>query len=208
MPHTAAKTGGHPHPPPRVRKTELAALGLIGWRPMHGYALSQVFQELGLEHWTTISRSSIYTALRRLARAGAVSITREKEGGAPERTVYHLTPAGRALLREILLEALGYVGPEDRYFYLGLSLLPAVEAQAALPVLRDRCARLEAILVREREHKQNLKRNQPQLEHIVAMVAAGERHMETELACCQAIIDLLERDPGYLTRIRETKHAD
>jgi len=98
MPHTAAKTGGHPHPPPRVRKTELAALGLIGWRPMHGYAISQVFQELGLEHWTTISRSSIYTALRRLARAGAVSITREKEGGAPERTVYHLTPAGRALL--------------------------------------------------------------------------------------------------------------
>jgi DNA-binding PadR family transcriptional regulator len=194
--------------PRRARKTELAALGLISRRPMHGYAINQAFRELGFEHWTTISRSSVYGALRRLARSGAVSITREREGRAPERTVYHLTEHGRRLLREILAEAIGYVGAEDRYFYLGLSFLANLETEEALAHLRRRGARLEEVLSRESGHGAELEGRQTPLRHIRAMRIAGRRHLEVELDCCREIIALLEGDSDYLVRIREMLHAD
>lgn len=191
----------------RVRKTDLAALGLINWRPIHGYALNHAFQQLGLGHWTTISRSSIYTALRRLDKAGAVSITRERKGKAPERTVYHLTDRGRSLLKDLLLEAIGYVGPEDRYFYLGIMFADALESSEISDRLNERCAKLRDALDRERNDIEDCDRRSPGLHHLIDMMNAGKRHLEVELDYCRKLLTLLESNPDYFARIREDFHA-
>ncbi len=192
---------------PRVRKTDLAALGLINWRPIHGYGLNHAFQDMGLGHWTTISRSSIYSALRRLAKDGAVSITRERQGNTPERTVYHLTDRGRAILRDILFDALGYVGPEDRYFYLGIMFADALESGEIRAKLNERCAKLRAALERERKDIDNCTRQTPALPHLIDMMNAGRRHLEVELDYCQGLLTLLDANPDYFARIRENLHA-
>ncbi len=191
----------------RVRKTDLAALGLINWRPIHGYALNHAFQELGLGNWTTISRSSIYSALRRLEKDGAVSITREREGNTPERTVYHLTDRGRELLKDILLDALGYVGPEDRYFYLGIMFADALESHEINRQLSARCAKLQAVLDRECEDIDKCNRESSGLHHLIDMMYVGKRHLEVDLDYCRKLLTLLESTPDYFARIRENLHA-
>ena len=187
-----------------LQKNELAALGLVNRQPMHGYRLNQAIQNMGLEHWTTLSRSSIYAALRRLAKHGAVSITREREGQMPTRTVYHITSTGRDLLVESLRGALAYVGPEDRYFYLGLAFADALPTEEIITLLEERCSRLEEVLQRERHDIAECKATIPDFEHIIMMSEVGLRHTEVELQFCQDLMQLFEANPNYFTRAKRS----
>ena len=62
------------------RKNILAALGLVNREPMHGYKLTQMIGQFGLEHWANISQSSIYNALGKLAKGGAVRVAGSLSG--------------------------------------------------------------------------------------------------------------------------------
>jgi len=172
------------------RKNELAALGLVNREPMHGYGLTQAIQHMGLEQWTTVSRSSIYAALRRLAREGAVSISHEREGNAPERTVYHITPAGREMLHEILRESLAYVGPEDRYFYLGVAFADALPADEVVHVLEQRVRCLNEGLCREKMDCARLADAAPTPNRFAIMTQGGVRHFEVEIHVCSQLMEL------------------
>ena len=185
-----------------LRKNELAALGLVNRCPMHGYRLNQVVKHLGLEHWSTLSRSSIYNALRRLAKQGSASVTREREGNAPERTVYHITPQGHRLLADLLREAIGYVGPEDRHFYLGITFAEGLAPSEVLSILEHRAARLRQALQDERDDLEKLQRHVPPLEHALLMWRAGARHADVESDLCGKLIEMLRKDPDYFQRIQ------
>ncbi|MCU0611208.1 MAG: PadR family transcriptional regulator [Candidatus Eisenbacteria bacterium] len=174
----------------QLRKNELAALGLVNRVPMHGYGLAQAIQHMGLEHWTTVSRSSIYAALRRLAREGAVSISHEREGGAPERTIYHITPVGREMLHEILREALAYVGPEDRYFYLGVAFGDALPAWEVTRLIEARLTRLQRDVAEEKQDCTRLAEAAPRPNQFTIMSRGGVRHFEVEIDICAELIDL------------------
>jgi len=186
----------------QVRKNELAALGLISRQPMHGYRLNQAIQEMELERWTTLSRSSIYHALRELARSGAVSVTREREGRAPERTVYHITPDGKRVLREILREALSYVGPEDRFFYLGLAFARILPAGEIAALLSKRCRHLQAViaeetrLLKEKGRKAVEAGPEPERQRSLIMTRGGLKHLKVEVEVCREVGKLLGADPG------------
>jgi DNA-binding PadR family transcriptional regulator len=185
-----------------VRKNELAALGLVNRLPMHGYRLNQTVKELGLEHWTTLSRSSIYNALRRLAKRDAVSVTKEREGNAPERTVYHITRKGREMLREILRHALAYVGPEDRYFYLGLMFADALQGRQIKRLLEARCERIREAMEEEKRQMEEVDGPEPRRGHLLLMMQVGLRHSEVEVRVCREIIALVEKDPEYFRRVQ------
>ena len=92
---------------------ELAVLGLLKEKTMHGYELKKrVDDELG--HFWRISYGSLYPTLKRLALAGAVEI--ESPAGETSRrskNVYHITPKGEALFSE-LIEATGADDVADR----------------------------------------------------------------------------------------------
>ena len=186
----------------QVRKNELAALGLVNRCPMHGYRLNQVVKDLGLEHWTTLSRSSIYNALRRLAKQDAVSVSKEREGNAPERTVYHITRKGRGMLREILRHALAYVGPEDRYFYLGLMFAEAIPGRQVTKLLETRCEHIHHAMEEEIRQMEDASRPEPRPTHFLKMMEAGRQHSEVELRVCRQIVDLLRKEPDYFRRVQ------
>ena len=190
----------------QVRKNELAALGLVNRCPMHGYRLNQVVKDLGLEHWTTLSRSSIYNALRRLAKQDAVSVSKEREGNAPERTVYHITAKGRGMLREILGHALAYVGPEDRYFYLGLMFAEAIPGRRITKLLEARCERIRDAVEEEKREMEKAEKPAPRPKHLLTMMHAGLQHSEVELRVCRQIVDLLRKEPDYFRRVQGSVH--
>lgn len=190
----------------QLRKNELAALGLVNREPTHGYRLTQDIQRMGLEHWTTLSRSSIYAALRKLKGQGAVSLTHEREGNAPERTVYHITPKGREVLRELLREALAYVGPEDRYFYLGLAFAEALSHEEITTLLGRRLALLRNGICEERQACEALASSLPERAYFAVMSDAGVRHFEVEIAICTKIIEMLRVDPDAFTHLQGACH--
>lgn len=182
-------------------KTELAALGLVNRESMHGYRLNRIVQGLHLEQWENLSPSSIYNSLGRLAKQGAVSTTLEREGKAPERTVYHITPKGREALVELLRQALVYVGPKDRLFYLGLTFAESLRTDEIVALLE---ARREILLHTEcTPDEDGVSINEePHPPHSAILRAAGRRHMHVEADLCGELIDLFGAEPGYFEKFK------
>jgi len=75
----------------------LGALARIG--PMHGHQIRREAQLNRTETWSNVKPGSLYGALQRLEKEGAIEVVRtEQEGNRPERTVYAITDKGRTEL--------------------------------------------------------------------------------------------------------------
>ena len=75
---------------------ELAILGLLKERPMHGYQLNRELSEQLGGLWR-VSYGSLYPSLRRLERDGAIAATRRRHRGPSQDRVRHHA-SGRAAL--------------------------------------------------------------------------------------------------------------
>ena len=69
-------------------------LGSLMERPVYGYQLKsghfkKIFGEFGINH------GQLYPLLKKMEREGAIEKIVEFREGAPNRHVYHITPAGR-----------------------------------------------------------------------------------------------------------------
>jgi DNA-binding PadR family transcriptional regulator len=147
---------------------ELAILGLLADQPRHGYELRKRLSETLGPLWG-ISFGSLYPALRRLERAGAIEIDADSDGaggagGSPavstgslagdlaaarlrrrarpgrrNRKAYRLTDAGRRLFADLLADD---QPDDDRSFALRLSFCRHLSAPERLAFLERRRARL------------------------------------------------------------------
>lgn len=78
----------------------LGALARIG--PMHGHQIRREAQLNRTDTWSNVKPGSLYGALQRMEKDGAIEIVRtEQEGNRPERTIYAITTRGRAELISI-----------------------------------------------------------------------------------------------------------
>lgn len=83
---------------------ELAALGLLQQKPLHGYYLKQQL-ELFMSGCISVNYGSIYPLLKRLKQRGAISVLTEVEGeGGSGRKIYSITDRGRMLWEQKMLE--------------------------------------------------------------------------------------------------------
>ena len=72
---------------------DLAILGLLKERPMHGYELKKRLSYM-LGHFWTVSYGSLYPALKRLERAGDIERAYSVKEKTRQRNVYRITRAG------------------------------------------------------------------------------------------------------------------
>lgn len=147
---------------------ELAILGLLAEQPLHGYELKKRCSETLGPLWG-ISFGSLYPALRRLEKAGAIAATdpadpgpapfvatgslagdlaaaRRRRRGRPSRRTrksYAVTDAGRALFAELLAAP---EADDDRSFALKLSFARHLDAAERLAFLERRRGQLLARL--------------------------------------------------------------
>lgn len=117
---------------------ELAVLGLLKERSMHGYELrKQLSAKLGpLWH---VSWGSLYPALRRLARRGAVEKVAENDpglGSGRHKTVYRITAVGEDLFDELLRET-GAV-PDPELFALKVAFFRYLQPEVRVAMLERR----------------------------------------------------------------------
>jgi DNA-binding PadR family transcriptional regulator len=132
-----------------VRSSPLAltVLGMLHMQPLHPYGIQRLIRQWGKDQVVNVDqRASLYRTIDRLQAAGLVTV-RETERGQqyPERTVYEITDAGRAVTREWLAEMLAVPKPEFPEFPAALSHILMLTPQEALPLLERREAALTAI---------------------------------------------------------------
>ena len=108
---------------------------------MHGYQLKKRLAETLGSFWQ-VSYGSLYPALRRLQREGAVEMIFPKEEVGRRKNVYRITEKGEALFRE-LLERAGHEASEDNGFSVRLAFFKYLKPETRIRLLERRRAYLE-----------------------------------------------------------------
>jgi DNA-binding PadR family transcriptional regulator len=121
---------------------ELAVLGLLKERPMHGYQLSRELGEALGGFWR-VSYGSLYPTLRRLEREGAIASTRDEAAGGRRKTVYRVTARGEDLFLELLQEAPQEGQTEDARFRIRLAFFRYLPPETRIRLLERRRQALE-----------------------------------------------------------------
>jgi DNA-binding PadR family transcriptional regulator len=122
---------------------ELAILGLLKERPMHGYQLSrELSAQLG-GLWK-VSYGSLYPTLRRLERDGAVEQVPGTEAGRTrKRLVYRITPDGEQAFLRLLEEPPSDTQAEDARFRIRLAFFRYLPPETRVRLLDRRRSALE-----------------------------------------------------------------
>jgi DNA-binding PadR family transcriptional regulator len=121
----------------------LAVLAYLTQAPMHPYELSRLLRDNGDARSIKFNHGSLYMVVQQLAKAGfIIEVETTREGQRPERTVYALTDAGRAELRDWLRELVSEPEHEYTNFVAALSLIAALRPDDAVGLLRSRLDRL------------------------------------------------------------------
>jgi DNA-binding PadR family transcriptional regulator len=120
---------------------ELAILGLLKDQAMHGYQLKKRLADTLGSFWQ-VSYGSLYPALKRLQRQGAVEMIFPKEEIGRRKNVYRITSMGEELFAE-LLERAGAEAAEDNGFSVRLAFFQYLKPETRLRVLERRRVFLE-----------------------------------------------------------------
>src|SRR6266542_5556363 len=110
---------------------------------MHPYELSRTLRDNGDARSIKFNHGSLYMVVQQLAKVGfIVEVETNREGQRPERTVYALTDAGRAELRDWLRELVEEPQHEYPHFVAALSLIAALRPDEVVTLLGNRLRRL------------------------------------------------------------------
>jgi DNA-binding PadR family transcriptional regulator len=155
---------------------ELAVVGLLKEQPLHGYELKKRLSDTLGFLWG-VSYGSLYPALRRLERAGAIEVVEDPavgpaapipatgslggeaaaarmrrlaKSGRRIRKAYRLTARGEEMFRELMTSDAGANSDEERSFALKLAFCRYLPPDARIELLERRRADLAARLQRAR----------------------------------------------------------
>ena len=164
---------------------ELAILGLLKERSMHGYQLSKRLSETLGGFWK-VSYGSLYPTLRRLQRDGAVEPVFSKEEVGRRKNVYRITQKGEQLFAELLEEA-GQESWEDNRFRVRLAFFKYLKPETRLRLLEKRRAYLEGRLS---DIKTSLKNYRERIDaYTLSLMSHGADATEQDIAWLDGLIE-------------------
>jgi DNA-binding PadR family transcriptional regulator len=166
----------------------LALLVALAERPMYPYEMGSMLRARGKDESIKINWGSLYTVIRNLRKHGFIEageVTRQ--GHQPERTVYRITPAGRAELADWLAELISVPEREYPRFEAALAQVGAVHPDALIAMLERRLEALDAQVAEQRAALDAEAKNVPRVfliesEYHQAIVAAEAEWVRALLA--------------------------
>jgi DNA-binding PadR family transcriptional regulator len=178
----------------------LALLSELAERPMHPYEMASVLRARGKDHSLKIRWGSLYTVVQNLDKYGFIQATgTTRQGRRPERTVYHLTDAGREELGDWMRDLVGTPQREYPKFEAALSELSVLPPDEAMELLEQRAGALDSEITAEREALQQWSQEVPRL-----FLIEAEYHvaiLEAEATWIRSM--LKELTDGSLPGLRE-----
>lgn len=179
---------------------ELAILGLLKERAMHGYQLKKHLADTLGSFWQ-VSYGSLYPALKRLQRDEAVEMIFPKDQVGRRKNVYRITPKGEALFAE-LLERAGQDATEDDAFSVRFVFFQYLKPETRIRLLERRRAYLEG---RWSNLKQSLQSYRERIDGYTLSL------MNHQLAATETDIrwldDLIAAEQRQVPRVRPTTPA-
>ncbi|MEV1199494.1 PadR family transcriptional regulator [Microbispora rosea] len=126
----------------------LTVLALLQYKPLHPYGIQRLIKQWGKDKVVNVGqRTSLYRTIDRLITAGLIGVREtERDQAYPERTVYEITDAGRAVAREWLLDMLAMPKQEFPEFPAALSHLLMLAPQEISDALDRRVRTLSEAL--------------------------------------------------------------
>lgn len=115
-------------------------LSVLRAGPVHGYELKRRVQRTTL---TSLSNNSLYPILRRFEETGAVTKSVEEQEGKPDRKVYTITDAGRALLTDLISTLPAKLATSEEEFLARVSFFHELTAPQRLAILAARASVLD-----------------------------------------------------------------
>jgi len=175
---------------------ELAILGLLKERAMHGYQLSKRLADTLGAFWK-VSYGSLYPALKRLEREGAVESVFPREEVGRRKNVYRVTEKGEELFYELLQEA-GQESWEDNRFRVRLAFFKYLKPDTRLRLLEKRRAYLEGRLS---EIKRSLRGARERIDNYTrSLMEHGEAATEQDIAWLDDLIKAERRQVANETK--------
>ena len=126
---------------------ELAVLGLLKEKPMHGYELKQRLEEQ-LGPFGRFSYGSLYPTLKHLSAEGAVEMDLPKGETPRRKNVYRITPSGEALFEQLLEESGPSFTEERNAFMLRLAFFRYMKPETRTRLLEGRRGYLQGRLTK------------------------------------------------------------
>lgn len=111
--------------PVRTSPLALTVLALLHYQPLHPYGVQRLIKQWGKDQVVNVGqRASLYRTIERLRAANLITVQQtERDQLYPERTVYEITHAGRAVAHQWLREMLSTPRQEFPEFPAALSYL-------------------------------------------------------------------------------------
>jgi len=108
-------------------------LALLAEESASGYDICRRIRASDLRYYVNGAQATVYAMLKQLERGGELQSERRKTPGRPDRIVFHITPAGRGLVRVDAIDP---------------------DAEGAIPILMRfsaqlPCAQLHSVAVRQ-----------------------------------------------------------
>jgi PadR family transcriptional regulator AphA len=175
-------------------RTRLALLGFLSWGPLSGYRLKQLIEGSISNFWTE-SYGQIYPMLRQLDRQGLAK-ARAAQGGRG-RTVYAITPAGRAELARWLAEPTLPRPPRNELLlklFFGAYAKPA-ELRRHLETFRAERAALAARYRKTRATLEAVAEPPPHLPYWLITLSYGESEVSAQTRWADAALARLAAAP-------------
>jgi DNA-binding PadR family transcriptional regulator len=174
---------------------ELAILGLLKERAMHGYELrKQLGQKLGF-FWT-VSFGSLYPTLKKLERRGVVEKILPADATSRRKQVYGITESGERAFMELLAEGEGATWEEEK-FPLRLAFFRYLRPEIRIRLLERRKTYLEDKLAEGRRTLKLVNRGSDR--YTLSLMRHGMDTTEADIAWLDELIAAEKtalREPG------------
>ena len=126
-----------------MNNIEIAILGLLTERAMHGYELDAVIEDRGMRNWTEIGFSSIYSTFKKLEKRGLVESRIEYSETLPPRKIYEVTEKGAKEFKKEVKRVLSSPKRPISEFDLGIGNILCLSREEAISSLEGYIKKLK-----------------------------------------------------------------
>lgn len=124
-------------------------LGVLHRGDFHPYEIKRRLENAMVECYTDVDVGTLYYAIRQLEKEGMITpVSRERVARGGVRTVYSITPKGKADFRELLHRQFEGDGLVSQTLYGALLFLHLSDLAVVEDLLRHRIARLDELIAK------------------------------------------------------------
>ena len=130
-------------------KASLLILGVLHRGDFHPYEIKRRLESAMVECYSDIDTGTLYYAIKQLEKDGSImAVTQERVARGGVRTVYAITPKGRAEFQKLLHRQWAEEGPVAQTLYGALLFLHLADLRKVKTILRARIARLDGLIAK------------------------------------------------------------